>query len=221
MGGSVSQSTVDASLAAAVSHPQPLGSRPSRQSRMPSLWAIVQYWHSQEDFGVPDIARPHCFACERPIPFDESHSLAARWNRSTPYLDRAHLVDRIHNGLDGPQNLMPMCRWPCHKLMPQFYGTEPAGARPIDWVFNGGWGRPPVRAAGRTNLLPMCRSPCHKLMPQFYRTEPAGSRPIDWVLNGGWRQYLAFREDGTPYLDLPPACRGAGQIVTIDGPTGP
>jgi hypothetical protein len=170
----VSQSTVDASLAAAVSHPQPLGSRPSRQSRMPSLWAIVQYWHSQEDFGVPDIARPHCFACERPIPFDESHSLAARWNRSTPYLDRAHLVDRIHNGLDGPQNLMPMCRWPCHKLMPQFYGTE-----------------------------------------------PAGSRPIDWVLNGGWRQYLAFREDGTPYLDLPPACRGAGQIVTIDGPTGP
>lgn len=45
-------------------------------------------------------------------------------------LDRAHLCDRSLNGLDGPQNLVPLCER-CHKAMPSFNDGHLA----LEWVF--------------------------------------------------------------------------------------
>jgi hypothetical protein len=109
---------------------------PQRPSRtMPALWVIARYWH-RAPLPVADIlAVPYCFRCGRRVVQDHPRSLEDRWNAAVGYLERAHLVDRIRGGLDGPQNLMPLCHR-CHKIMPSFDPGE--GPDAIAWVLRGG-----------------------------------------------------------------------------------
>lgn len=58
-----------------------------------------------------------------------------RWNASSRFLERGHLIDRCFDGLDDVQNLVPVCHR-CHKLQPS---CEPGDEkRAIEYVLNGG-----------------------------------------------------------------------------------
>lgn len=72
--------------------------RPKR--RMPSMKRLLEYRNIKE---------PHCQKCLVPMPVD--------------HLERAHLIDRCYDGLDGAQNLAALCGW-CHKQMPSFYNGD-------------------------------------------------------------------------------------------------
>ena len=109
-----------------------------RRRRMPDLWAIASYWAEREVFRV-DLTWPHCFGCRTSGPLEDDDdnppSDRALWRASSSFLDRAHLVDRMYGGLDGPQNLVPLCTR-CHRLMPVHrLGDGPAA---IKWVQDGG-----------------------------------------------------------------------------------
>jgi hypothetical protein len=129
-----------ATRAREIMHPDWVPERPER--RMPSLWTIAQYWEKCGTFDV-QIVRPICFACTGHAPHEEDLTPGYRWNGAGAYLDRAHLVDRFLGGLDGPQNLVPLCKV-CHDLMPMFR----IGADAIEWVLSGGpYGDPKFQAA--------------------------------------------------------------------------
>jgi hypothetical protein len=100
-----------------------LPARPRRH--MPSLRKIVDHWRETGTFDVED--HPHCFACREQAPADN-------WTDARGWLERAHLIDRYLGGLDGPQNLVPLCGV-CHGWQPIF---EP-GAEAIAWVLAGGY----------------------------------------------------------------------------------
>lgn len=108
------------------------GTLPRRTRRMPSLWRIAQHWASRDLFPV-DLEIPSCFACEQVAYWDERDTLRERWQRASSFLDRAHLVDRFLWGLDGPQNIIPLCK-ACHRAMPSFDNGPDA----IAWVRKGG-----------------------------------------------------------------------------------
>jgi hypothetical protein len=116
----------------------PAWSRPYR--REPRLAVIVRYWHERGDpfpLDDDDLSSPHCFGCCRLVParlYDPADAQAVRWDKSSACLDRAHLVDRCRGGLDGPQNLVPLCLR-CHRVMPMF--TD--GMAAISWVMLGGY----------------------------------------------------------------------------------
>lgn len=115
------------------------GGNPRPGRRMPSLYEIAAHWAPLDVFCV-DLQTPSCFGCDMIVPADMSIPARPRWNGSNSFLDRAHLVDRRHDGLDGPQNLVPLCRL-CHRLMPPFTDGHAA----LAWVLaGGGW---PVLAA--------------------------------------------------------------------------
>lgn len=118
--------------------------RPSR--RMPDLWRIARYWLERDVFWV-DLEQPHCFGCFNAPEPDQSVPDAARWNDSV-FLERAHLADRAAGGLDGPQNLVPLCH-SCHRLMPEF--TD--GREAIKWVLAGG--STPILSA---RIGPLCEA---------------------------------------------------------------
>ncbi len=112
----------------------PPGPAPSRGRRKaPSLQVIAEYWAGQDAFDV-DLDEPHCFGCGTTLGTD-STALQDRWNAASAWLDRAHLVDRARQGLDAPQNIVPLCR-ACHRVMPSFGPGEAADA--ITWVQAGG-----------------------------------------------------------------------------------
>lgn len=107
--------------------------RPPR--RLPDLWAIVRYWAERDTFG--DIREvPHCFGCGKIVAgISAGPAPEIRWNFASGLLERAHLITRSKDGLDGPQNLVPLCPL-CHKMMPFFdVGDEHAA---IKWVRGGG-----------------------------------------------------------------------------------
>ena len=110
--------------------------RPPR--RMPSLWVIADYWHNRPDVLELDpegIEAPYCFGCYIEAPYDLELPLKDRWRRANRCLQRAHLVDRCVGGLDGPQNIVPLCAF-CHRHMPAFgVGQGPAA---MAWVIAGG-----------------------------------------------------------------------------------
>lgn len=109
--------------------------RPGRY--LPSMWKIVTHWSGDNDWFGVDLEHPHCFACHRTVPgIDMSLSPERRWSAAASILERGHLVNRVRNGLDGPQNLVPLCNL-CNKTMPIFSGPLPPG--PIEWVLDGGW----------------------------------------------------------------------------------
>ena len=122
---------------------------PKRKRKSPSLASIAAYWATRYVFEMSP-ERPHCFACLRLVPdVDMAEAVAKRWNGSTSYLEKAHLVDHTNGGLDGPQNVVPLCS-PCHSKMPGFDIGE--GASAIIWVRSGEL-IPPERAARLIPLL--------------------------------------------------------------------
>jgi len=76
--------------------------RPPR--RMPSLKKIADH------HCLP--MQPFCVGCGLHTPVSE-------WRNASPYLDRAHIIDRCYGGLDAAQNLAPLCQ-ACHKVQPIF-----------------------------------------------------------------------------------------------------
>lgn len=103
-----------------------LPGRPGR--RMPTLFAIAEYWHQRGTFEV-DLDGPHCFGCQTVAEYTRDGHRRARWNSAR--LARAHLYDRFRGGLDGPQNIVPLCGR-CHDVMPMFLAQ--GKLHPIDWV---------------------------------------------------------------------------------------
>jgi hypothetical protein len=117
-----------------VNRPDWMPRRPRRS--VPTLWKLAEYWATRDVFEVHS-ADPHCFACQRSFDYDEAVSHRAKWNALNRYLERAHLFDRWRGGLDGPQNVVPLCRV-CHRLMPEFF-HEGDHVEAILWVQQGGW----------------------------------------------------------------------------------
>jgi hypothetical protein len=108
--------------------------RPQRP-KLARIWDIVTYWEPQGVFPIL-IGEPACFACEIrvPLPPENEWGNQKRWDRASRWLERGHLVNRCRDGLDGVQNLVPLCHR-CNKLMPIF-GDGPSA---IAWVLRGGW----------------------------------------------------------------------------------
>jgi hypothetical protein len=96
-------------------------SRPPRISCDPRR--VVAYWHARGEPFPVDLDWPACFACGREV---------TAWRQ----LERAHLIDRICDGLDGPQNLVMLCSL-CHRMMPVHRpGQEDAA---FNYVLMGGY----------------------------------------------------------------------------------
>lgn len=93
-----------------------LAIRPPR--RMPALKALAAYHGMGSD--------PHCFVC--------GYGRGGDWVSAGSWLDRAHVIDRFLGGLDGPQNLRPLCRL-CHNIQPVFEPGQEAEA--LTWFGEG------------------------------------------------------------------------------------
>lgn len=87
-----------------------LAHRPPR--KMPSLLKIAAYHQ------LPD--QPACFRCEE-------ETDAATWRTANSELQRAHIIDRVFDGLDSVANLLPLCP-PCHRGQPIFKAGDEAKA---------------------------------------------------------------------------------------------
>ncbi len=110
--------------------------RPNRGERkMPSLWVIASYWAERDDWFRVDLEVPRCFACglHGGHPEDEP-DLEARWAQARR-LERGHIVNWARNGLDGVQNLVPLCAY-CNMYMPVFGIEEDEEA--TAWIIGGG-----------------------------------------------------------------------------------
>ncbi len=116
--------------------PRPLKPRPPR--KMPTMWAIVRYWTGRGPFGFTEdeLAAPFCFGCGIEITGVPGRTPATRWESASGRLERAHLVDRFLGGLDGPQNIVPLCVM-CHRVMPVFDVEH--GDDALAYVTDGGW----------------------------------------------------------------------------------
>jgi 5-methylcytosine-specific restriction endonuclease McrA len=79
--------------------------RPPRQ--IPSLTLIAAF------HGLGPV--PHCVRCRRTAP--------GSWRAASRHLERAHIIDRIFDGLDTEQNLLPLCS-SCHRAQPGFRPGE-------------------------------------------------------------------------------------------------
>jgi hypothetical protein len=104
--------------------------------RLPAKWAIASYWAGRDDWFDVDLEHPHCFACglHGGHPEDEPDP-AARWNLAGR-LERGHIVNRARHGLDGVQNLVPLCG-DCNHFMPVFSVEDDEEA--TAWIFAGGF----------------------------------------------------------------------------------
>lgn len=78
--------------------------RPKR--KMWEAWRIAEWYVEHQPQRLRDGLWPACFACG--MGDDE-------WRN----FERAHLITRCFSGLDGPQNLVLLCKW-CHKQQPDF-----------------------------------------------------------------------------------------------------
>lgn len=105
----------------------------------PTLPVVARYWWERGDMfpmDAADYATPHCFACCLIVPrraYAMTDTVSVRWDRASRWLDRAHLADRCRGGLDGPQNLVPLCL-ACHHRMPSFG----SGWDALAWALGGG-----------------------------------------------------------------------------------
>jgi hypothetical protein len=89
-----------------------LAERPPR--RMPSLLKIAQF------HGLGD--EPFCVRCGWQPPVQT-------WREASKYLERAHIIDRVYDGLDAVQNIAPLCG-PCHRYQQPIF-RDPLTA--LDW----------------------------------------------------------------------------------------
>jgi hypothetical protein len=78
--------------------------RPAR--KMPSALNVAKYHGAVDPDRLRDGHGPACMGCS---------TGADEWSQ----LERAHLIDRCFGGLDGPQNIVMLCR-KCHRSMPSF-----------------------------------------------------------------------------------------------------
>lgn len=102
------------------------GGRPDRS--VPAASVIVRYWAERESSSKQpapwdsygwDWFEPACMACGMAAPGELSDPPRwTDWNRTEGWLNRCHVIPRVRNGLDGPQNLVLMCE-PCHQAQPQ------------------------------------------------------------------------------------------------------
>jgi 5-methylcytosine-specific restriction endonuclease McrA len=75
------------------------------QKRIHSYWLESRPSESYELFNQYDIAEPSCYSC-------------GCWSECEVWsYERAHIVDRMLDGLDIESNLVLLCR-PCHKRQP-------------------------------------------------------------------------------------------------------
>lgn len=102
--------------------------------KVPTLWVIASHWATREVFRF-DLELPCCFGCGYVADCKDDPAPKVQWNSAAGQLERAHLVDRCAGGLDGPQNVVPLCS-PCHRVMPVFDIGE--GPDAIEWVKAGG-----------------------------------------------------------------------------------
>lgn len=118
--------------------PLPPRLKPRPPRKMPTMWAIVRYWTGRGPFGFSEeeLAAPFCFGCGLEITGTSGRTPAARWESAAGRLERAHLVDRFLGGLDGPQNIVPLCVM-CHRVMPVFDVEH--GDDALAYVTDGGW----------------------------------------------------------------------------------
>jgi hypothetical protein len=84
--------------------------RPKR--RMPSMIRIAAYHRLGE--------QPFCIRCEWEPPISS-------WREAGPWLVRAHIIDRVCDGLDLESNLAPLCN-PCHGSQPMFENGDERAA---------------------------------------------------------------------------------------------
>lgn len=103
-------------------------SRPTR--KMPPCGEIHDYWAECRNgywvyfFGQVSIDHPRCYCCHiGPEMLCENDWPRHLWGS---FFDRAHIIDRSRDGLDGPQNLVLLCK-SCHRAQPSF--------GPSDWMF--------------------------------------------------------------------------------------
>lgn len=107
---------------------------------MPSLTRIVKYWSTDRNAAVfPNLeshgigwGEPFCFRCGWLAPLPEQPKTKV-WIHATGWLDRAHLVDHFLGGVDGPENLVPLCTI-CHRRMPELFHERD---KAIAWINEG------------------------------------------------------------------------------------
>jgi hypothetical protein len=75
---------------------------------MPTMKTLLDHW---------EMAEPYCRKCLVP--------------QRLGVLERAHLIDHARGGLDGVQNLVPLC-WDCHKRMPSFKNGDETEV--LQWI---------------------------------------------------------------------------------------
>jgi hypothetical protein len=108
------------------------------------MWQVAEYWAGRDEFEV-DLSEPECFGCGVVYDWDDDfdqQTNAQRWNRTSSWLQRAHIVARSCHGLDGPQNIALLCSL-CHRYQPDSDGSES-----IAWIQAGGigWGERRIAA---------------------------------------------------------------------------
>lgn len=100
---------------------------PGRKARRNWRWYKIAAQH-----GLP--LPPTCYRCGR-------LGGGKTWNDDQPFLVRAHIIDRCDGGLDGLQNIVPLCG-ACHGGQPEFLPGDEAEAwvwlgddeRALDWL---------------------------------------------------------------------------------------
>lgn len=92
--------------------------RPGR--RMPSLASIARFNNLGED--------PYCMKCW--------YEPEGKWRDANGWLERAHVIDRVFNGLDNESNLRPLCSR-CHRSQPIFEVGQESEA--LKWFATPWW----------------------------------------------------------------------------------
>jgi hypothetical protein len=113
---------------------------PHVRKPLPSLWKIASYWEERkrangEGLFQVNLDDPHCFGCRVTGDLPDTDDLEERWNSSSWWMERGHLVNWARNGLDQVQNIVPLCRI-CNRSMPIFDAEHADEA--IVWVATGG-----------------------------------------------------------------------------------
>ncbi|MDB5087143.1 MAG: hypothetical protein JWR09_1137 [Mucilaginibacter sp.] len=106
---------------------------------MPSKANIARYWKDEKCYKllnyIMDWGEPSCWACGKWIESydsdpNELEDVFSIWN-DHPYLERCHIVPKMHGGCNCEANLVLLCR-DCHKASPD--SKDPNLF--IKWVFN-------------------------------------------------------------------------------------
>lgn len=111
-----------------------------KRPNLPHILEVAEFWVDRDDWphyraNTIGFGEPFCARCGWLVPIDDSRFATDKgaWGEASKrsYLERAHLIDRCYDGLDGVQNLVPLC-WRCHDVMPSFKpGDEDAA---LSWV---------------------------------------------------------------------------------------